>query len=1372
MSAKELLAGRYEILHALGAGSGGEVYKALQRSTGQTVAIKLLNLEELEGDQRARRIERFRREIAFCSQLYHPDIVRLLDSGELDGDAHYAVFEFIPGMTLARLVSDAGMLTVQRARNVMSQLLPPLAYAHAKGIFHRDLKPTNIMVTTVGARDRLKILDFGISIAVGQEQEALARLTLSHEWVGTPTYAAPEQLRGEPPGAKSDLYAWGLIFVECVTGKSVVRGRSVPEIVEQQLRPDPHVLPAALRQHRLGGLLQRILEKNPARRSGDADALLANLETISTSDLEDAQGYLRDLPQEATRMRAPVLHSDTVIAEQGPRHVEQRYATVVTCHVAFDGAGPLSSVELLDTLIEETSVLAREILTQFGADTCHSFGGYCLAYFGLVRARDTDARLALRASLDLIARLERTPHLRSAQGLSLRVQIGIHNGPVTVQQREGSRRPVDGVTAAVAMSLACLDAASDPNESSPRIVVSDKFRALIARHATFQRLPGENGPRRPWQGVAAEVYRLAGEPAAVIRELADRSVFVGRARELEALHAAWVRSRSPAPVATLVTGEAGIGKSRLARELRARLQGEGVQWLEARCLPEWQNAFLRPLSTLAVEHFKLSLAEPEEAARSLEGQLAGQQANLTEAVPLFCAWLSLPLPDGYAPLAWSPQKRRQVLLEILADVLIVCMERRAALFVDDLHWADPTTLEWLDVLSRRAAGRAVFILMTSRPGVPLSWPTPPSEIPLAGLDANAVGRLVSSLVPGFVPDELTMARVAERSDGVPLYVEELAMALSAPATAPGESAVRTRGTPLTNAVPPSLRDLLTSRLDDIGEAKRSAQLAGALGRDFSFEVLAACAETDEPSLLGDLEQLVSAGLLVKQAADRTDYVFRHALIRDAAYESMPSRLRERTHSRIAEALEQRFKVIAEAQPDILAHHWEHAGHAARALSYWKIAARNSARASAHLEALAQLDRGIALLSQLPDTAERSVHEAELMLARAATNVAKRGYTDPDAARCFERVTELVAPEGKTLELAFAARWGLWYFHNTQANLRQSWAIAQELSALARSSGESSLTVSAWEAMCETSFCIGRLEESVEASRRCEAEYDFARHRHLCTVRGDDPHLASLSFEALAEIVRGRHESAAARCAQGIAHAQRLEYPSMVAAMHAQTAWVYLVWGSSGARTPDLTHARAHAATALKLAVDLGFRFWEIYGRMIDAAARIVAGDAAAAAELREGSEIWRRAGAALGRCWHLTYIAEALRRQGDYAAALASLDEALAFCKDHDSRYFEPEVRRQRAEWFFDSANPRRDVDAGLEECESARSAAAGQGADWWLLATAVTEWRGHDGPAGRERGELQRVLKRFPASSCEPPLVREARALVRSEGVPDAMRA
>ena len=1388
MTPEELLRDKYQLIHRLGGGGGGPVYKALQVSTGQTVVVKLLSLDEgrlgeARGDEgrvdvNDRRLERFRREVAFCSQLYHPDIVRLLDSGDLPQRLHFAVFEFIPGLTLAQLLGEQGALPVQRARKLMMQLLPPLAYAHGKGIFHRDLKPSNLMITEDAGRDRLKILDFGISIATQRDYPERDRLTLSHEWVGTPTYAAPEQLRGEPVEAGCDLYAWGLIFIECLTGSSVVTGKSLPEIIRQQLLAEPHAIPAALQTHRLGTLLSRVLDKVAARRPSDAAALLAMLETISTDGLEDAQGYLKESSGEGAHRRAPADAFDTLINEPRRQQIELRRATIVCCKVTIvsqpsKGQGNWSSVEQLDTLIEDTSGVVREIMGRFGATLSHSFGQYSLAYFGLFRARDSDARLALEAALETVNRIERAPPWLTELGLALHVQIGIHNGPVTVQLHEGSRRQVDGLTASVAMRLACVDD-SVPAPVPPPIgvLVSHDFRALVARHARFEPVETAIGATSALETDAGPAYRFAGSSLPQSpRVPVGGAGFVGRRAELEQLLGAWRSRGDVGRGAVLISGEPGIGKSRLAVELDQTLQEEGVEWLEIRCLPEWQNGFLRPLATLCLQKLAVAGGSPVQAAAQLGHRIAELGLDPVPALPLLCTWLSLPIPGGHVPLPWSPQKQRQMLHQTLADLLIARMERGAALLVEDLHWADPSTLDCLDVLLQRARGHSTFMIMTSRPGLRLSWSVSPQVLTLGGLDSAAARVLAAALVPPSLLPEVDVARMAERSDGVPLYLEELAKAFRGYRNPDEVSRDGHRAGFLSpEAVPPSLHDLLTSRLDDIGEAKYLAQFAATVGRQFSLDRLAVLLDKDALSLLGDLEQLVNAEILISRPGiDGSNYVFRHALIRDAAYDSMAPLARRRTHERVAEGLESSLPALVEAEPDVIAYHWERAGNATRAIGYWQRAARKSSIASAHLEALAQLQRGLSLVEKLPPSHDRSVREAELLLARGATIVTKRGYTDPLAASSFERAAALVPATGDTVELAFAARWGLWYFHNTQANLRSARALTDELTRIAEVASDAAMTVSALEAVCETSFCIGRLDDCVRASRRCEDEYSFERHRHLCTVRGDDPHLASLSFEAFAEMVRGRHDTALARVEQGLTLADKLAYPAMKAGMHSQAAWVRLIWGGSGAEVPDMDGARQHARIAIDTATELGFRFWAVYGGILDAAASIVSGDLAAVDRLREGAETWKGAGAGLGRCWQLTFVGQALRRRGDYDGALATLDAALAFCEEHDSRFFEPEVWRQRAEIFLEPKNPKRDIASGLAQCARAAESAANRGAGWWVLAASVTGARYGD-PA--RVVDLRRVVAEFPLRAIEPPLLREARKMLQAERPAGAMTA
>src|SRR6185436_2268916 len=318
-------------------------------------------------------------------------------------------------------------------------------------------------------------------------------------------------------------------------------------------------------------------------------------------------------------------------------------------------------------------------------------------------------------------------------------------------------------------------------------------------------------------------------------------------------------------------------------------------------------------------------------------------------------------------------------------------------------------------------------------------------------------------------------------------------------------------------------------------------------------------------------------------------------------------------------------------------------------------------------------------------------------------------------------------------------------------------------------GESTLAVSALEAACQTSFCRSRFEACVQASRRCEDLYDFDRHRHLCTVSGNDPHLASLSFEAFAELLQGRWVRSLAIVDQALGHSERLGYPAMKAAIHSQAAWARLVWGGSGAVVPDVAAAREHARATLTVGDELGFPFWAAYGRALDGAARMLTGDPTAIEQLQMGIEIRKAVGAVLGRCFLLTFLGRALRQAGRFVDARVALDEALSFCEEYDSRYFEPEVRRERAELFADPRNPRPDNDAALVECGRALALATATNSKWWSLATLLTQAR--IGDASNVHA-LRQLVDDLPRTALDPPIVLEARALIRSKQEPYPMNA
>jgi len=307
-----ILKGRYEILSALGQGGFGKVYQARQLATGQSVAVKVLCLDGFAVSSWDRQLARFHREMQLCAQLHHPNIVRLIDSGQMDDGGLYTVFEFVPGKTLAKVLAEEGALEPAEAGHLLGQILDALSCAHAEGVVHRDLKPSNIMVIATGARRNALVLDFGIgALTEASPVEGWTRLTPTNEALGSPGYAAPEQMRCQPPTPRSDIFSWGLVFLECLTGRRVFDG-PLPVMLRQQLGGDPVPIPPALRAHPLGEILRRATDKSVETRSGDAAELLRALDACDLrglsrralgeagSALPDAHAPARNIP-EATR---------------------------------------------------------------------------------------------------------------------------------------------------------------------------------------------------------------------------------------------------------------------------------------------------------------------------------------------------------------------------------------------------------------------------------------------------------------------------------------------------------------------------------------------------------------------------------------------------------------------------------------------------------------------------------------------------------------------------------------------------------------------------------------------------------------------------------------------------------------------------------------------------------------------------------------------------------------------------------------------------------------------------------------------------------------------------------------------------------------
>jgi class 3 adenylate cyclase/tetratricopeptide (TPR) repeat protein len=999
---------------------------------------------------------------------------------------------------------------------------------------------------------------------------------------------------------------------------------------------------------------------------------------------------------------------------------ERRQLTVLFCDLV--GSTELSSridPEELREVVRHYQRLVGDFVKREAGHVAHYLGDGIVAYFGYPEAGDDDAARAVRAALAIVDAIPRSTvrfqgvDAARSEAVQVAVRIGVHTGTVVIGDVGGDEH-VEVMALGETPNLAArLQALAEPNA----IVISAATHRLVAglfvvEQIAPQHVKGIAEPVRPYRVLRASGARSRLEAAAVH----GLTPFVGRAREQGLLDDLWHRTLAGEGQLALVSGEPGIGKSRLVQHFRERLAATATppQWLECRGARVFRNTPFHPLVELLEDQLAATTRDdPAALVARLEASLDASGLDVAEVVPLITPVLGLPVPERYAPsLTPSAHQRRRLLVVLTQWIAALARDRPLVVVMEDLQWIDPSTLELEGALARRAASARILLLCTARNEFSPPWMHEPHHTHVAldrlpHADALAIIRCVIEHTAGDGGHETDAATrgiapaiaeaMATRSDGVPLFAEELTRCVLERGTASAAQALYD--------IPSTLQDSLMSRLDRLGAAKEVAQIGAVIGREFSYALLRAVSPLGESDLQAALDRLADAELVFRDGLPpRSTYVFKHALVQDTAYASLLRSRRRELHATIASTLRERFPQLAELQPEVLAHHYTEAGDIAPAVAAWRQAGLNAVTRSAHREAVAHLERGLAVLGRSPEDASRAQDEIVLQIFRGSSLQATAGYGSHPATQAFERARELGDRFGSSFPLIFVLL-GHWASLTNRGEILAGMEVAEQIYRQAERDGSPGTLMWGHFARGVTALYRGDPRRARATLERAVDIYDEKDHRLVPS----DPGVNALGFLSLALWHLGFPDQADARLRAAIGLATRLEKPY-------EQAWVHVFGGSLSVSMRDPVRARRHAESLVRLSREGQFPVLVAIGTMVSGWSLAVTGDPAlGTARLHEGLAAYLATEQRIAHGFYLALLAEAYALGGNGVEAVRIVEDLLS--ADADEELHKADHLRLRGDL---AARFTRDPAAAEESYRAAIAFARGQGTRSYELRAAT----------------------------------------------------
>jgi class 3 adenylate cyclase/tetratricopeptide (TPR) repeat protein len=1080
------------------------------------------------------------------------------------------------------------------------------------------------------------------------------------------------------------------------------------------------------------------------------------LSELTDQDLEKLGvllGHRRKILRAIRELGDPALGTFRTVTKVSPDPLisaERRQLTLMFCDLV--GSTALSTrldPEDLREIINAYHRCCVEVITKHSGFVARYLGDGVLAYFGYPQVHEHDAERAVRAALDLV---EAVPKLATRAGSPSQVRVGIATGLVVVGDLIGAGVAQEQAVVGETPNLAArLQALAEPGE----VVIASSTRRLIGGLFEYRDLGAV-----ALKGFAANMpaFRVLGVGTTESRFEALRATttpLVGRDEEIELLMRRWEQAKRGDGAVVLIAGEPGIGKSRIAETVLDRLRDEPHAPLRYFCSPHHQDNALYPSITQLERSAGFRREDTsEQRLTKLETVLSQGTSDLSEVVPLLAALLSVPLGDRYPPLTLTPQKRKEKTLHAqLTQVEGLAAQQPLVMVFEDIHWSDPSTRESLDLLIDRIPTLRVLLIITFRPEFAPPWVGRPQVtlLSLSRLGPRQRSEMIARVTGGKALPKEVADQIVDHTDGVPLFIEELTKAVveSGIVTEAGDQYAVT-GPLVALAVPVTLQASLLARLDRLAPAREVAQIAAALGRSFSHELINAVAAMPRPQLDDALDQLVRAELIFRRGAPPdAEYTFKHVLVQDAVYSTLLRSRRLQFHARIVATLENYFPEHVMAQPALLAQHCAEAGLVDKAVSYWLKAGQQAMARSATTEAVAQLQKGLDQLAGRPDGPQRQQQELDLRIALASALAATKGYSATDVGETIARAHALAERIDRAEHLV-PLIYGQWAFHLIRSEHKLALSVAEQLEEIGKARNDVVAQLQGRRAQGVSRCYLGEFVAARTFLEQCHGLGEPA-HRAVGAGLSSDPYAMMLAQLAVTLAHLGYIDQARVRLNEAISEARRLGQALTLPNVLFRASWI-----ESIIRSGKLQH---YVEELLALSTEHEFSLFlgksiAIRGLHLTSLGQAREG----LALLTQGLAAVRATGAVANTPQQYMWLAEAHAMLGQLIEGLNCLGEAAQIIETTGERHNEAEMHRLRGNLLYATG----DRSAAEQSYHQALAVAKQQSAKLWELLVAMSLarlWR--DQGKGTEARELLAPVYGWFTEGFDTPALQDAKALL-----------